>query len=318
MAAADPYQTLEVAPDATPEQIRAAYRKLAKQLHPDLNPGDKQAEERFKAVSAANELLSDPVKRARFDRGEIDAAGQERPEQHFYRGHAEGGQGAKYRAGAGGGPGFTERAFSEEELGDLFADLFAHGGQAGRGGQREIRMRGADQRYLLEVGFLDAVRGATRRLSLPDGRTLDVRVPPGIEDGQTLRLRGQGGPGLGGGPAGDALIEIGIAPHPLFRREANDIHLDLPVSLREAVLGARVPVPTPSGTVTLTVPAHSDTGTRLRLRGRGVAAHGKRAAGDLYVTLRVKLGQPDPALDAFLREHAAPSGDDPRAGMEGS
>ena len=316
MPAADPYQTLGVARDATPEQIRVAYRKLAKQLHPDLNPGDKSAEERFKAVSVANELLSDPEKRARFDRGEIDAAGQERPEQHFYRGHAEGGQGGKYRAGAG--PGFTERTFSEEELGDLFSDLFAHSGEGARAGQREIRMRGADQRYLLEVGFLDAVLGATRRLSLPDGRTLDVRVPPGIEDGQTLRLRGQGGAGLGGGPPGDALIEIGIAPHPLFRREANDIHLDLPVSLREAVLGAKVPVPTPSGEVTLTVPAHSDTGTRLRLRGRGVAAHGKRAAGDLYVTLRVKLGPPDPALDAFLREHAAAAEDDPRAGMEAS
>jgi DnaJ-class molecular chaperone len=302
-----------VARTATPEQIRVAYRKLAKRFHPDLNPGQKAAEDRFKAISAANELLSDPEKRARFDRGEIDAAGQERPEAHFYRGHAEGRQGGKYHAGGTGGP-----AFSEAELGDLFADLFTQQQQQQAGGRAGIRMRGADQQYALEVAFLDAVQGATRRLTLPDGRTLDVRVPPGIEDGAVLRLRGQGGAGIGGGPAGDALIEISIAPHALFRREGNDIHLDLPVSLREAVLGAKVSVPTPSGSVTMSIPARSDTGTRLRLRGRGVAAHGKRAAGDLYVTLRVQLGRPDPALEAFLREHDGTAEGDPRAGMEAS
>jgi DnaJ-class molecular chaperone len=306
MAAQDPYDVLGVKREATPEQIRAAYRKLAKQNHPDLHPGDKQAEERFKTISAANELLSDPEKRARYDRGEIDASGQERPEQHFYRGHAEGRQGRKYRTQ--GGP-----EFSEEDLSHIFADLF--GGAAGTRPRPEVRMRGADEHYGLAVDFLDAVNGATKRLTLPDGRTLDVRVPPGIEEGQNLRLKGQGGEGFNGGPRGDALIEIHIEPHRFFRRDGNDIHLDLPVTLAEAVLGAKVSVPTPSGNVTMTVPKHSDTGTRLRLRGRGVAAHGSRAAGDLYVTLKVIVGKPDAALETFLREWAPAHAADPRAGM---
>lgn len=308
MAAEDPYQTLGVARDATEDQIRRAYRKLAKQHHPDLNPGNKEAEERFKAVSAANELLSDPEKRARFDRGEIDASGQERPERRYYRQHAETGAGGKY------GP--AGEGFGEEEFGDIFADLFSGRGRAGgRAGGAGMRMRGADERYTLQVDFLDSVTGATRRLTLPDGRTLDVRIPPGIEDGQTLRLRGQGAGGWNGGPAGDALIEVRITPHPMFRREGNDIHLDLPVSLQEAVLGAKVPVPTPSGVVNLTVPKHSDAGTRLRLRGRGIAEHGNRPAGDLFVTLKVVIGQPDTALEDFLRTWKPQADFDPRKGM---
>jgi DnaJ-class molecular chaperone len=177
-------------------------------------------------------------------------------------------------------------------------------------------MRGRDELYGLEVAFLDAVQGATRRLTLPDGRTLDVRIPSGSEDGQTLRLRGQGGPGLNGGPAGDALIEIHVAPHPYLRREGNDIRLDLPVTLKEAVLGAKVPVPTPGGTVSLTIPVGSDTGRQLRLRGRGVPAHAGQAAGDLYVTLRVQIGAPDPALEAFLRDWTPEHPADPRRELE--
>lgn len=307
----DPYQVLGVARDATEEQIRRAYRRLAKQYHPDLNPGDKAAEERFKAVSGANEILSDPERRARYDRGEIDASGQERPPPGpppGWRGFAEGAEGARY-AHAGG----TDGVFTEG-LDDLFGQFFrARGADNARA---EMRVRGRDELYALEVAFLDAVRGATRRLTLPDGRTLDVRIPPGSEDGQTLRLRGQGGPGLNGGPAGDALIEIHVAPHPQFRREGNDIRLDLPVTLKEAVLGGKVPVPTPGGTVNLTIPAGSDTGRQLRLRERGVPAHAGQPAGDLYVTLRVQVGAPDPALEAFLRgwtpEHPA----DPRRELE--
>ena len=301
--AEDPYSVLGVAKDATEDQIRAAYRTLAKKHHPDLNPGDKAAEERFKAVSAAHDLLSDPERRARYDRGEIDAAGQERPPPRYdrnYRDFAEGRQGSRYGA------------MDEDDLGDILSGVF--GARRGAGGT--IQMRGADRRYTLAVSFLDAARGSTQRLALPGGDTLDVRVPPGTETGQVLRLRGKGGPGRGGGPPGDALIEVSVEPHRSFRREGADIHLELPVTVAEAVLGAKVPVPTLSGPVTMTVPAGSDAGTRLRLRGRGIPAHGDRPAGDQHVTLRVVIGPTDDALRDFLRGWAPAQPFDPRRGME--
>ena len=295
--AEDPYKTLGVKRDASADDIRDAYRKLAKKNHPDLNPGNKAAEERFKAIASAYDLLSDPEKRGRFDRGEIDASGQERPERQYYRSYAEGAQGRRYQ---GAGPGHAEfEGEVPEELGDILGEFFR--ARAGGAEGQRIRMRGQDVAYRLAVDFLDAVNGATRRLTMPDGKELDVTIPPGVEDGQTLRLRGQGGAGIGGGPAGDALIEISVAPHAQFRREGNDIHVELPVSLPEAVLGGRVEVPTPRGPVTMTIPKHSDTGARLRLRGRGVAAHGDRPAGDEYVTLKVTIGTFDDALEEFVR-----------------
>jgi DnaJ-class molecular chaperone len=164
------------------------------------------------------------------------------------------------------------------------------------------------------VDFVDAVRGATQRLTLPDGRNLEVKVPPGIEDGQTMRLKGQGGAGLNGGPAGDALIEIQVRPHPQFRRDGDDILVEVPVTLAEAVLGAKIPVPTVTGAVTVTVPKHADSGTRLRLRGKGVAAHGGRPAGDAYVTLRLASGPVDAELEAALTAWRGRHPDfDPRA-----
>lgn len=308
--AEDPYKTLGVKREASADEIRRAYRKLAKKNHPDLNPGSKAAEERFKAIASAYDLLSDPDKRARFDRGEIDAAGQERPERHSYRGYAEGAQGRRYRGGTQGEPEFG--AEFPEDLGDILGEFFRARAGSGGGQGESIRMRGRDQGYQLTVDFLDAVNGATRRITMPDGKELDVTIPPGIESGQTLRLRGQGGPGIGGGPGGDALIEITVTPHPLFRREGNDVRLDLPVTLQEAVLGARIDVPTPRGAVTMTIPKHSDTGTRLRLRGRGVAAHGGAPAGDEYVTLRVVVGKADHALEEFLRNWKPSQPTDPR------
>jgi len=310
----DPYETLGVSRDADQAAIRKAYRDLAKKHHPDLNPGNKAAEAAFKTVSAANELLSDPEKRAAFDRGEIDASGQPRPERAGWRDFAETAAGSRYRPQTGGGTsGHPAGGWgaSEEELGDIFSSIFGEGMGAGRSGPR----RGADERYALRIDLLDAVGGATRRLTLPDGRVLDVKIPAGLEDGQTLRLRGRGAPGRQGGPAGDALIEVSVAPHPFFRREGQDIRLDLPVTLREAVLGGRITVPTPGGPVSMTVPAHSDTGRTLRLRGRGVPAHGELLAGDLFVTLRVVLGEPDPELDAFLAGGKARVQPDPRADM---
>ena len=233
----DPYKTLGVARDATEKQIRKAYLKLAKSTHPDLHPGDAKAEERFKAVTAANDLLSDAERRGRFDRGEIDAAGHERPPPGQYRTHAEQPSGARYGHGFGGaGPGFGRAGpgfggagpVSEDDLGDILSGMFG----ARRGGS----MRGQDRRYSLAVPFLDAVRGTTQRLVLPEGGSLDVRIPAGLESGQVLRLRGKGGAGE---PPGDAMIEVEVGPHPVFRREGRDIYLDLPISISEAVLGGR-------------------------------------------------------------------------------
>ena len=296
----DPYQTLGVAKDASADDIRRAYRKLAKKHHPDLNPGNKAAEDTFKAVSSANDLLSDPEKRARYDRGEIDASGEPRPERQSYRSYADTGAGTRYGAGQAG-------------VGDIFADLFSQSYE-----RANRPAKGRDAAYTLGVDFIDAITGAQQRLTLPDGRVLDVRVPPGMEDGQTLRLRAQGSEGANGGPAGDALITVTIHPHPFFRREGNDIHLDLPVSLKEAVLGGRVTIPTVTGAVAMAIPARSDTGKVLRLRGRGVPAHGDRLAGDQFVTLKIVIPDADDALEAFLRTWEPAVEADPRRSMEES
>jgi DnaJ-class molecular chaperone len=307
--AQDPYTVLGVPKDASPEAIKVAFRKLAKKHHPDLNPGNAAAEARFKAATAANELLSDPEQRARFDRGEIDGEGQP-AERQYYRQYAEGEQGSRYR---NAGPG-------DHDFSDIFADLFrqgqaggAGGGRAGAGGARPVR--GQDQNFTLTVSFLEAALGGSRRITLPEGRTLDVAIPVGLTDGQTLRLRGQGQAGWNGGPAGDVLIEISVAPHPVFRRDGDDIQLDLPVTAAEAVLGAKVAVPTLSGSVNLTIPPHSDAGKRLRLRGRGIPAHGSNPAGDLYVILKIVTGQPDAELEAALHAWLERHPEDPRAAL---
>jgi DnaJ-class molecular chaperone len=306
--AKDPYQTLGVARTAKPEEIRRAYRKLAKKLHPDLNPGDRGAEARFKDVSSAYDLLSDPEKRRRFDAGEIDAEGQERPRGPFFRDHAE--------AASGAGP-FRSRSrgrTARSGLEDLFEDLF--GGRDHAGGER-MGFPGGDVSLRMTVPFLDAVNGSTARVALPGGDMIDLRIPPGATDGQVLRLRGKGLPGINGGPPGDALVELAVTPHPLYRREGDTIRYELPVSLAEAVLGAKVEAPTPAGKVMLTVPPGSNTGSVLRLRGRGVArADGTR--GDCIVALKVVLPpKPDPALERFLRDWAPGRSHDPRAGLEG-
>jgi DnaJ-class molecular chaperone len=301
----DPYQTLGVARSASADEIKKAYRKLAKKLHPDLNPGNKKIEQEFKEVSAAYDLLSDADKRARFDRGEIDASGAERPGRGFYRSYAESGQGAKYRSGGAGD------SFSAE---DIFSDLFGGGfGDRGksRGGPR-MNIRGADVSYAITADFVEATLGAKKRLTLTDGKTLDVTIPPGTEDGQTLRLKGQGLPGMGG-PAGDAFIEVKVQPHPFFTRQGNDIHLELPVSLPEAVLGASITVPTVDGKVSLKVPPDSNTGSVLRLRGKGVPRRGGER-GDQYVKLKVVLpDRPDAELTEFVERWSKKHGYDVRS-----
>ncbi|QOZ30150.1 DnaJ C-terminal domain-containing protein [Bradyrhizobium sp. CCBAU 51753] len=282
----NPYEVLGVAPAATAADIQKAYRKLAKKLHPDLNPGDKAAEEKFKEVSAAYGLLSDADKRKRFDAGEIDESGAERPQHRYYRDFATADEGHPYADASG----YADYMDSD----DAFAELLRRSEQA------RANRRGRDLHYSLTIDFAESITGAAKRLTLPDGGTLDVTIPPGLVDGQVLRLRGKGAPGTGKGGPGDALIEVAVRPDPRFTREGDDISLELPISLSEAVLGGKVRVPTPTGDVTMTVPKGSNTGTTMRLRGKG-APHVGGGHGDEFVKLKVVLPKgPDPALEAFV------------------
>ena len=298
--AEDLYAVLGVDRGASQEEIRKAYRKLAKELHPDFNPGDRKAEERFKKVSAAYEILGDPEKRARYDRGEIDETGAEKPQQRYYRDFAETGAGERYHTGRG----FEDFA----DLGDIFSELFGRGGRARAG-----PMRGPDLRYHLVIDFLDAVRGGTKRVVLPDGSALDVRIPAGIESGQVIRLRGKGALGLEGGPPGDALVEVEVRPHPLFTREGSDIRITLPIAIDEAVLGGKVEVPTVDGPVRMTIPKGASSGRVLRLRGKGVRDPRTGRRGDQYVRLEIVLPETiDSELEDFMRRWRERHAYDPR------
>jgi DnaJ-class molecular chaperone len=295
----DPYKVLGVAKTASQEDLKKAYRKLAKQLHPDKNPNDAKAAERFKEVSAAYAIVGDEDTRKKFDRGEIDANGNERAAGFGGGGFNPGGfGGAGRQQGPWGARGPRPEMFEEFGIGeDLFADLFGErrGGRAGGGAQ--FRRKGADRNYALTVDFLDAARGTRRRITLPDGKSLDVNIPAGIQDGQQIRLRGQGEAGQGG-EAGDGLIEVTVSPHPFFERKGNDIHVELPVTLREAVLGGKVNAPTVGGMVSLTIPKSASSGTTLRLKGKGIHPKGADAAGDQFVKLKIVLPKKlDPAVE---------------------
>ncbi|MDB5462827.1 MAG: dnaJ-class molecular chaperone [Phenylobacterium sp.] len=294
--ASDPYQVLGVPRTASADDIRKAFRKLAKANHPDTNPNNKEAEERFKRVSGAFDILGDAAKKKKFDAGEIDADGRE-----TMRGFG-GGQGPWGPAPGGGfRGGGTHRAESFEgvDLGDILGEMFggARGGRAGGagGGFGGFSQRGADVRAGLEIDLEEAIRGGKKRIAFSDGRTIDVTIPKGAQEGQTLRLKGQGSPGRSG--PGDAFIELTIAPHPIFRREGEVLVMDVPVTVYDAVLGGKAEAPTPDGPVTLTIPKGANTGTRLRLKGRGLAdPQGRR--GDLFARLVVALpDKPDAELE---------------------
>ncbi len=302
---ADPYQTLGLTKTATDEEVRKAYRKLAKEHHPDLNPDNKEAEARFKDITAAYSLLSDSEKRRAYDAGEIDASGQPQAERRFYRDYAGAGAGFRYE--------HPEDVGGFEDLGDIFAGLMrGRRGSARGGAETQFRMRGGDVHYTLPVEFLEAVTGAKKRVDMPDGKTLDITIPAGVEDGQTLRLKGQGMAGMGGGPAGDALISVTVQPHPVFTRDGKNIKSVLPVTLDEALNGGSVTVETVTGPVSLQIPKHSNTSRVLRLRGKGVQG---RVKGDHLVELQVMMPpHPGEALEKFVSEWESQHPYNPRGG----
>jgi len=273
----NPYTVLGVSQRATQSEIKKAFRRLARELHPDSAPDDPKAEERFKEASAAYELLSDPKKRARHDNGDFEPGRTRRP------GWTGGGRWKK-----GSNP---------------FEDFFR---QRADKEKSAAKINGANVSYSLKVDFLDAARGTKTRVKMANGKKLNVAVPPGTTDGQTLRLKGQGLSGIGGGVNGDALVEIEIAAHPFFRPEGNDIHVELPVTLTEAVSGGKIEAPTIDGNVSLSVPAGSNTGTVLRLKGRGLANGSGKNRGNQFVTLKVVLPKkPDKELRDFVDKWGA-------------
>ncbi|MDK3075089.1 DnaJ C-terminal domain-containing protein [Sedimentitalea sp. JM2-8] len=308
----DPYSALGVKKTATADEIKKAYRKIARANHPDLKPDDAAAEARFKAAAAAYDILKDPETRGRFDRGEIDASGAERQQQRqYYRDYADA-PNNPYRSGP--------RPEDFADASDIFAEFMRARGRAGGGASgfraEGFSARGQDAHYTLEVDFLQAVNGGKTRITLPNGQGLEVAIPRGTADGQTIRLRGKGGPGLGDGPPGDALVTLTVRPHRLFRRDGNDIVITLPITLDEAVLGGKVTTPTIDGTVSLTIPKGASSGQVLRLRGRGVQPATKGARGDQRVELSI-VAPPriDDKLADFMEGWRKDNAYDPRRGM---
>ena len=312
----DPYTVLGVAKGASAADVKKAFRRLAKQYHPDQST-EAKAKDKFAEVGAAYEILGDEKKRAAFDRGEIDAEGK--PKFHGFESAGAGaGRGGFENFNFGGGAGRGGRGGGFDAA-DIFADLFGGAG-AGRGrsggfGQQQPPTKGEDVQATVTVSLADSVHGVNARVSLSTGRDLDVSVPPGIEEGRQIRLKGQGHPGERGGAAGDAIVTVRIAKHPFFRVDGPDLRLDLPITLYEAVLGGKVNVPTLEGHVEMGIPAGSNGGRTLRLRGKGMATS-RTTRGDLLVALRIVL--PDAAtfgLEAVARSLADAAPYDPRKAL---
>ena len=311
----DPYQVLGVAKSASAADVKSAFRKLAKQHHPDQSK-DPKAKEKFAEANAAYEIIGDEKKRAQFDRGEIDAEGKPKVQgfEGFRNGAAGGAgfEGFEFNFGGGGGPGAGNFRRGGTGAGgaagfdpsDLFSELFGRGRSAGGRARR-----GDDVAGEVTIGLQQAAAGTNAVVQMPDGRTLEARVPAGIEDGKTIRLKGQGAPGAGGGEAGDAMITIRIAPHPVFRVDGRDLRADLSVPLETAVLGGPAPAPTLTGEVELTIPANASSGKVMRLRGKGLPAVGAKPVGDLFLTVKIALPEPaDAELEALMRKRRAARG----------
>ena len=319
---ADPYQTLGVARTATEAEIKKAYRKLAKELHPDRNKDDPKKAEQFGRVTAAYDLLSDKDKRARFDRGEIDGDGNPAAPFGFGRGGGGGGGGNPFgqgRPGGAGGGGFDFSGGDAGDLNDIFEGLFGGGRRGGGGGGgfsggfggfgQQAPAKGANVAYKLQVSFTDAATLAPQRVTLGDGKTIDVKLPAGVETGTQMRLAGKGSPGSGG--AGDAIVTIDVGKHPHFVRDGDNIRLDLPISLKEAVSGASVRVPTVDKPVMLTIPPGTNSGKTFRLKEKGFTRKGG-SRGDQLVTVMIDLPKHDAAFDQFIAAWDGGSGN-PRA-----
>ncbi|WP_171132116.1 MULTISPECIES: DnaJ C-terminal domain-containing protein [unclassified Ruegeria] len=301
----DPYSVLGVAKDASAAEIKKAYRRIAKDCHPDLKPGDAEAEAKFKAAAAAYDLLKDPETRARYDNGEIDASGQERAQQQYYRDYAE----------AAGNP-YRGRQADPDDMSDIFAEFMRGRGGFGGQGHQEFHAPGHNLNYSLQISFLDAVFGASQKLTLPDGDRIEVKIPAGITDGQTIRLRGKGAPGYGNGPAGDALVTVSVAKHAVFDRQGDDIHITLPITIDEAILGGKVQAPTIDGGVNVSIPAGTSSGKTLRLRGKGVKKRGTSDRGDQLIELTVAMPEKiDDELKQFMENWREMHRYDPRKGM---
>ena len=285
----NPYDILGVTRSASADDIRRAYKRKAKETHPDLHPDDAVKAEKFKSASAAYEILSDPQKRGQYDRGEIDADGNPRgfeQAQGFDRGQAYGrGPGP----GFGGDPGFGGQSRPHAgSQGDVFEDILS--GMFGGGRRRPGPKKGADMRYRVEISFEDSILGARREMTMADGRVLNITIPAGIDTGQSLRLKSQGKTTKSGGPPGDAILEISVRPSKLWSRDGNDIRMIVPVPLKTALLGGQVDVETPMGPIALKIPDGSNTGSVLRLRGKGIQLKSK--PGNLYARLEVVIEDP--------------------------
>jgi DnaJ-class molecular chaperone len=324
----DPYEVLGVDRKASAADIKSAYRRLAKKLHPDANKNDPKAASRFSELNAAHEIIGDEDKRKAFDRGEIDAEGK--PKFQDFEGFGAG-AGARPGGGFGGDANYESFSFGPEGFQrstrrgrgggggfggfeDILRDAFGHGG-AGRGGaqfESEDIGAGADVLAEMTVTLPEAAHGVTRRLRLPTGKDVDVKIPAGITSGQQVRLRGQGMAGQGG--TGDVLITVSVAPHPLFTLDGADVKLDLPITLYEAALGAKVRAPTLEGHVELTIPPWTSSGRTFRLRGKGFPTKGGH--GDLLATVRITLpDKSDADLEAMMKKWQSNKSYDPRNGM---
>lgn len=282
----DPYSTLSVNQNASQEEIKKAYRKLAKKYHPDLNPGNKEAEKKFKDISHAFDLIGTEDSRKKFDAGETSEQQQKQYEEYMKRG--AGRQGPFYHQTQGAGTRYSESFEEGIDAEDFFSELF--GGRPGRRGRRAqegMQFPGEDQLYSMEVDFKEAALGAEKVITLPNGKSLQVKIPAGIEEGKKLRFKGQGSEGYGGGPKGDAFVEIHIRPHPEFKRHGMDIHSELPISLFEAINGAEVPVTTIEGIVMMKIPSLVSSGSKLRIKHKGFG-HGE-TRGNHIVTLKIVL-----------------------------